>query len=155
MSMNFITEEGYISLWNKVKKLLFNKVDKEDGKGLSSNDFTTNEKNKLNNIEAEANKIIIDTEMSLSSENPVQNKIIKNEIDNINIFAGQLNTKITNIGELVGETPVSTQITDAINNKMSTVHTPVKGVDYWTDEDKEEMIADVIAAIPDGDSMTF
>lgn len=25
---------------------------------------------------------------------------------------------------------------------------PVKGVDYWTDADKQEMVADVIAALP-------
>lgn len=28
------------------------------------------------------------------------------------------------------------------------VHTPVKGTDYWTAEDKAEMVADVIAALP-------
>ena len=29
-------------------------------------------------------------------------------------------------------------------------HTPVKGIDYWTETDKAEMVADVIAAIPGG-----
>ena len=29
-------------------------------------------------------------------------------------------------------------------------HTPVKGTDYWTETDKAEMVADVIAAIPGG-----
>lgn len=28
--------------------------------------------------------------------------------------------------------------------------TPVKGVDYWTEEDKQEIIQAVLAAIPDG-----
>lgn len=27
-------------------------------------------------------------------------------------------------------------------------HTPVKGTDYWTDEDKEEVVADVLSALP-------
>ena len=27
-------------------------------------------------------------------------------------------------------------------------HTPVLGTDYWTEEDKAEMVADVIAALP-------
>lgn len=27
-------------------------------------------------------------------------------------------------------------------------HTPIKGVDYWTEEDKAEMVADTIAALP-------
>lgn len=28
--------------------------------------------------------------------------------------------------------------------------TPIKGVDYWTEEDKQEIIQAVLAAIPDG-----
>ncbi|MBP5719264.1 MAG: hypothetical protein J6X53_09890 [Abditibacteriota bacterium] len=41
-----------------------NKVDKETGKGLSTNDYTTTEKNKLAGIEAQANKTIIDSTLS-------------------------------------------------------------------------------------------
>lgn len=63
------------------KVLNDSKVDKVDGKGLSTNDFTTAEKNKLGDIEAEANKTVVDTELSLTSENPVQNKVIKAELD--------------------------------------------------------------------------
>ncbi len=32
---------------------------------------------------------------------------------------------------------------------------PVKGTDYWTEEDKEEIVADVLAALPDADKMSF
>ena len=38
---------GLSYFWQKIKALLGNKVDKETGKGLSSNDYTTEEKNKL------------------------------------------------------------------------------------------------------------
>lgn len=38
---------------------LNNKVNKETGKGLSSNDFTDDEKNKLEQIEANANKYVL------------------------------------------------------------------------------------------------
>ena len=55
---------------------LNNKVDKVNGKGLSSNDYTSAEKSKLNSIEAEANKTIVDSVLSNSSLNPVQNKIV-------------------------------------------------------------------------------
>ena len=48
-----------------------NKVDKETGKGLSTNDYTTNEKNKLAGIEAQANKTTVDSSLSGSSTNPV------------------------------------------------------------------------------------
>lgn len=40
------------------KDELNNKIDKVDGKGLSTNDYTTEEKNKLNNIEEDANNYI-------------------------------------------------------------------------------------------------
>ena len=46
------------------------------GKGLSENDFTDTYKNKLDGIEAQANKTTVDSALSGSSENPVQNKVI-------------------------------------------------------------------------------
>lgn len=53
-----------------------NKVDKVNGKGLSTEDFTTALKDKLNGIEAEANKTVVDSALSSTSENPLQNKAI-------------------------------------------------------------------------------
>ena len=55
---------------------LGNKVDKVSGKGLSENDYTTAEKQKLAGIEAGANKTVVDSSLSSSSLNPVQNKVI-------------------------------------------------------------------------------
>lgn len=34
-------------------------------------------------------------------------------------------------------------------------HTPVKGVDYWTDADKAQMVNDVIAALPDASEVSY
>lgn len=67
----------------KIKLLLAEKVDKETGKGLSTNDYTTAEKNKLGAIEAEANKTIVDSALSTTSTNPVQNQAVKNELDSV------------------------------------------------------------------------
>lgn len=62
---------------NKViNSSLSGKVDKVNGKGLSTNDYTTDEKNKLAGIEAGANKTIVDTALSSTSTNPVQNKVV-------------------------------------------------------------------------------
>lgn len=47
------------ALNNDVNQLYTQKVDKIEGKGLSTNDYTTPEKNKLAAIEAEANKYIL------------------------------------------------------------------------------------------------
>lgn len=49
------------ALRTDVDSLSTNKVDKVSGKGLSTNDYTTPEKNKLAAIEAEANKYILPT----------------------------------------------------------------------------------------------
>ena len=62
---------------NKViYEALAEKVDKVSGKGLSENDYTTAEKQKLAGIEAGANKTVVDSSLSSSSLNPVQNKVI-------------------------------------------------------------------------------
>ena len=53
-----------------------NKVDKVTGKGLSTEDFTTALKDKLDGIEDGANKITVDSALSSTSENPLQNKAI-------------------------------------------------------------------------------
>lgn len=79
------------------------KVDKVDGKQLSTNDYTTTEKNKLAGVEKGANKTVIDDALSSTSINPVQNKVV--------------NTALTNLNTLVGDTAVSTQITNAVSSK--------------------------------------
>lgn len=66
----------------KVKKSdVDNKVDKVTGKQLSTNDFTNELKTKLDGISEGANKVIVDSELSSTSENPVQNKVIKSALD--------------------------------------------------------------------------
>jgi hypothetical protein len=62
---------------------LFNdKVDKVAGKGLSTNDYTTTEKNKLAGIANGANKTIVDSSLSNTSTNPVQNKVVNAALGN-------------------------------------------------------------------------
>ena len=50
MEFKFIDPEGLQYLWSKLKALFNGKVDKVTGKGLSTNDYTTTEKNKLSGI---------------------------------------------------------------------------------------------------------
>ena len=72
-----LSETSTNPVQNKVITLaLSEKVDKEVGKILTSNDFTDELKDKLDNIEVGANKTIIDTELSDTSNNPVENKVI-------------------------------------------------------------------------------
>lgn len=43
----YLDSDGLLYLWSKIKTLVSGKVDKADGKGLSTNDYTTAEKQKL------------------------------------------------------------------------------------------------------------
>ena len=82
--MAFLDETGATILADEVKTYVGNTaVAKETGKGLSTNDYTTAEKNKLAGIVDGANKTIVDSALDASSENPVQNKIIKGAIDEL------------------------------------------------------------------------
>lgn len=56
--MAYLDNDGLLYLWTKLKALFAGKVDKVDGKGLSTNDYTTTEKNKLSGIAEGANKYV-------------------------------------------------------------------------------------------------
>lgn len=66
-----------------VDELSNKKVDKISGKGLSSNDYTTTEKNKLSGIATGANKTTVDTSLSTTSANPVQNKVVTAKLNEL------------------------------------------------------------------------
>ena len=50
-NLKYTDDNGLLYLINKIKTYLATKVDKENGKGLSSNDYTTQEKIKLATLE--------------------------------------------------------------------------------------------------------
>ena len=98
------------------------KVDKIDGKGLSTNDYTTEEKTKLANIEDGANKTVVDTALSSTSTNPVQNKVINTKFTSVQadidskvpstrtVNGKALTANITLSASDVGALPNTTQI---------------------------------------------
>lgn len=51
---NYLDKTGLALVWEKVKALAGGKVDKETGKGLSTNDYTTSDMTKLANVETGA-----------------------------------------------------------------------------------------------------
>lgn len=57
----YLDENGLLYFWQNLKSLLGGKVDKETGKGLSSNDYTTADLTKLSGIEAGAEVNIIES----------------------------------------------------------------------------------------------
>ena len=52
---------------NQIKSQLNNKVDKIEGKTLSTNDYTTEDKNKLSGIQAQANKTTVENVLTSDS----------------------------------------------------------------------------------------
>lgn len=74
---------------------LGNKVDKAEGKQLSTEDYTTPEKQKLAGIETGANKTVVDDALNSESANPVQNKVVNAALGNkVDKVAGkQLSTE--------------------------------------------------------------
>ena len=59
------------------------KVDKVAGKTLSTNDFTNVLKSKLDGIAEGANKTVVDSELSTTSLNPVQNAVVTTKINTL------------------------------------------------------------------------
>lgn len=83
-----------------VNNAVVNKVDKVSGKGLSTNDYTTAEKNKLEAIEAGANKTVVDGSLDSTSTNPVQNRAV--------------HAVVSDLQNKVGDDTVANQIAAAI-----------------------------------------
>ena len=74
------TKVGDTLVADQITNAIANKVDKVDGKGLSTNDYTTAEKNKLAGIATGATKITVDSTLLSGSTNPVQNRVVNNAI---------------------------------------------------------------------------
>jgi hypothetical protein len=77
---NKIITEKFEELVNGLNTLNSQKVDIVNGKQLSTEDFTSEFKNKLEDLDI----IVIDSELLLDSENPVQNKVISSRINDFN-----------------------------------------------------------------------
>ena len=122
-----------MQLMEEINELKTNKVDKVNGKTLSSNDFTNALKTKLENIENGANKITVDSTLSSNSSNPVQNKVINtalnNKVDKIsgkglstNDFTDALKTKLDEIeakaNKIIIDTSLSSSSTNPVQNKV-------------------------------------
>lgn len=72
----YLDDNGLLYFWQQLKTLLAGKVNTESGKGLSTNDYTTAEKNKLAAIEADADVNVIETIKVNNVDQTVTNKAV-------------------------------------------------------------------------------
>ena len=83
----YLNETGLAYFWAKIKEHLNGKVDKETGKGLSTNDYTTAEKEKLAGIAEGANKTTVENVLTSTSTtnalSAAQGKVLKDQIDQV------------------------------------------------------------------------
>lgn len=87
--------------------------------------MSASDKSKLDGIATGATKITVDTALSNTSTNPVQNKIVNSAINNLNT--------------LVGDTAVSTQITNAVANKVDKVSGKGLSANDYTTTEKNKL----------------
>lgn len=116
---------GDTSVSDQINAAITNKVDKVAGKSLSTNDYTNTEKTKLAGIETGANKTVVDSALSGTSTNPIQNKIVKSAIDNLSA--------------LVGDDSVSDQISTAVANKVDKVSGKSLSTNDYTTAEKNKL----------------
>lgn len=132
------------------KNTLDTKVDKVTGKGLSTEDYTTSEKTKLAGIEAEANKTVVDSSLSDSSTNPVQNNVVKSALDD-KVDSSDLATVATtgDYDDLTDKPSIPSKTSDLTNdgdgtNPFLTQHQSLSGYLKTTD-----IVDDLTTADPD------
>ncbi len=88
MANKFLNYEGLNHFWSKIKTLLGGKVDKVEGKGLSTNDLTDELLTKINGIEEGANKTTVENVLTSTSTtnalSAAQGKVLDEKIAAIN-----------------------------------------------------------------------
>ena len=75
MAYNYLDKTGLALVWEKIKNALAGKVDKVDGKGLSTNDYTSNEKTKLSGIASGAQVNVLEGIQKNGTAVTITNKI--------------------------------------------------------------------------------
>lgn len=130
-----------------IKNSLNNKVDKVSGKQLSTEDFTTALKNKLNDIEEGATRTIVDSQMSASSTNPVQNKVVQaainavsSKVDNIIEDAPEAYDTLKEISDYISTHETEYDALLAIsNNKVDKIEGKGLSENDYTDGEKTKL----------------
>lgn len=169
--MKYLDENGLLYVVQKVKTWLGEKVDKVEGKTLSTNDYTTEEKTKLSGIETGANKTtVVDVLTSTSTTNALsanQGKVLNDKIAAINtnledLGAGDMlksvydtdgdgivdNAKKFN-GQTIDYFANKTQLNTVMNSIPTNNNQLTNGAGYQTAADVNAIVETVIGSAPE------
>jgi len=139
----YLDDNGLTYYHSKVKTLLGGKVDKETGKGLSTNDYTTTEKNKLAGIAAGAEVNVQSDwdETDTNSDAYIQNKPT---IPTVNDAALTIQKNGTTVATFTANsaTPTTANIAVPTNNNELT-----NGAGYQTATEVQDAINDALEGI--------
>ena len=134
-NLNAIQDE-IIANGNNISSLQSGKVDKDGNKVLSTNDFTNENLSKLNGIEAQATRVLVDTALSGSSTNAIQNKAVKDALD-------EQSQRIDNASSSVADvyTPQAYSIGDYVthDNKLYRATAEIVTPEAWDETHWEEV----------------
>ena len=112
MSYNYLDKTGLALVWEKVKGALTSKVDKIDGKDLSTNDYTTTEKTKLTSISSGAQVNVLE-----GIQKNGANVAITNTIANITVPTAT--SELTNDSDFQTSSDVNSAISSALTTVMN------------------------------------
>ena len=112
MIYNYLDKTGLALVWEKVKNALSGKVDKVDGKGLSTNDYTSEEKTKLSGIASGSQVNVLEGIQRNGNTVNITNKIA-------NISVPTATSDLTNDSGFVTSSDVDTAISAAMTTVMN------------------------------------
>lgn len=152
----YLDKDGLIYYHSKIKNLLSGKVDKENGKGLSTNDYTTTEKNKLNGIASGAevnqnafsNITVGSTTIAADSKTDTLTIVAGNNItltpnatsDTLTIAADAEPITIDSEIDSTSENPVQNKvIATALNNKVDKISGKGLSTNDYTTAEKNKL----------------
>lgn len=122
----FLDDNGLLYLWQKITTKLGLKVDKVDGKGLSANDYTSEEKTKLAGIAAGANAY---THPAYTSKASGLYKVEVDTLGHVSAAAAVAKSDITALGIPAQDTTYA-PATGSVNGLMSAADkTKLDGLD--------------------------
>ena len=169
--MKYLDYDGLLYFWGKIKDKLNNKVDKVEGKDLSTNDYTTAEKDKLAGIASGANKTTVeDVLTSTSTTNALsakQGKVLNDKIASINNVASGKGDMLKSTYDADGDgvvdnakalnghedsyfakaTDIPTKTSQLTNDSSFTTMSAVEEKDYQTKNQVTSAIASAIAGV--------